>query len=301
MEIVTAQSEKLALEMYAVTLQKPNAWMVMTVQLAAQHRELVEHEGLSRETMAKLSRIGAQLSENLYSMGLDGFNGKLFAFQDGDLLAFYEREPTLEDAMMHALRQDNHLIQFITIEPVATCRQDVARYIRYKADTAKDYQMHEKLLVMADRLLEWVKPSHELSEHIRKKRRARKTSTVLVIEDDPLVRDLLVNMLKEHHRVITRPDAKGGILGYAYYAPDIVLLDINMPGLDGHATLKRLIELDADAYVVMISGLSSHDNVLQTYSNGAVGFLAKPFSKEKLRNYVRDCPSLGSKMRVQAG
>lgn len=300
MEIITERSEKLALEMYGVTLQRPDAWMAMTVQLSPLHREMLEAEGLSRETMAKMRRISALLAASLKGIGLDYFQGKIFTFQDGDLLAFYEKEPTLEDEMMRELRKDNNLIQFVTIEPLKKCRQDMARYIRTKSDSAAEYQQHEKLLAMADHLEEWMKPEHAITESIRKKRRMRKSSTVLVIEDDPLVRDLLQNMLKDQHRVITKPDAKAGILSYAYYAPNVVFLDINMPGLNGHETLRRIIELDADAYVVMISGLSSQDNVLATYSNGAVGFLAKPFSKEKLRNYIRECPSLNGKMRVQA-
>jgi CheY-like chemotaxis protein len=301
MEIITRRSEKFALEMYGVTLQRPDAWMAMTVQLAPLHREMIEHEGLSRETIAKMRRISALLAASLKGMGLDHFNGKVFAFQDGDLLAFYEKEPTLEDDMMRELRKDNNLIQFITVEPLTKCRQDMARYIRTKSDTAAEYQQHEKLLAMADNLHEWVKPEHAITETLRKKRRMRKASCILVIEDDPLVRDLLTNMLKDQHRVISKPDAKSGILSYAYYAPNIVFLDIHMPGLNGHETLTRIIDLDADAYVVMISGLSSQDNVLATYSNGAAGFLAKPFSREKLRNYIRDCPSLTGKMRVQAG
>ena len=301
MEITTERSEKFALEMYGVTLQRPDAWMAMTIQLSPLHREMLEHEGLSRETMAKMHRISTLLAASLKGMGLDQFQGKIFIFRDGDILAFYEKEPTLEDELMRELRKDNNLIQFITIEPLTKCRQEMARYIRTKSDTAAEYQQHEKLLTMADNLVDWAKPEHAITETIRKKRRMRKTSTILVIEDDPLVRDLLNNMLKDQHRVITRPDAKSGILSYAYYAPNIVFLDINMPGLNGHETLTRLLSLDADAYIVMVSGLSSQDNVLATYSNGASGFLAKPFSKEKLRNYIRDCPSLNGKMRVQAG
>ena len=153
---------------------------------------------------------------------------------------------------------------------------------------------------MADNLEQWPKVEDTITGMIRKKRRARATSTVLIIDDDPLMRGLLNTILKEEHRVISVPNARDGILSYAYYAPNIVFLDLNMPGMDGHATLKRLIALDADAYIVIISGLSSHDNVLATYANGAAGFLAKPFSKEKLRNSIRDCPSLHGKMRVQA-
>ena len=132
MDIITDQSQKLALEMLSVTVQHPDLWRVMKVQLSPLHRELLDHDGLSHETIDKMHRISDGIAQSLNLMGLDLFTGKIYIFPDGDILAFYKKNPASEDYLMHELRKENHLIHFMLIEPVNQCRQDITRFIRSK-------------------------------------------------------------------------------------------------------------------------------------------------------------------------
>lgn len=122
----------------------------------------------------------------------------------------------------------------------------------------------------------------------RKLRESRHPQYVMVVDDDPLTRRLVAGAFKEKYAFITAADAHEAIANYLLYAPDIVFLDINMPGIGGFAVLRQLIASDPDAYVIMFSGNSYLDNVTAALSEGASGFVAKPFKKEKLRHYIED-------------
>jgi len=79
--------------------------------------------------------------------------------------------------------------------------------------------------------------------------------------------------------------AKNGIDALKIYKelkPDIVTLDINMPDMDGLATLKFLKQMDSRAKVIMCSSLSTKQKVIEALQAGAKNFIAKPFIPEKV-------------------
>lgn len=122
----------------------------------------------------------------------------------------------------------------------------------------------------------------------KKLRGARHPQYVMVVDDDPLTRRLVASAFKENYALITASDAHEAIANYLLHAPDIVFLDINMPNVNGFAVLRQIIASDPDAYVVMFSGNSYLENVTTALSEGAAGFIAKPFKKEKLHHYIQD-------------
>lgn len=67
---------------------------------------------------------------------------------------------------------------------------------------------------------------------------------------------------------------------YARHRPDLVLLDITMPRLDGVDALRRIMEQDKNAKVVIVSSLGSKDMIWKAISLGAKSFITKPFSPE---------------------
>jgi YesN/AraC family two-component response regulator len=70
------------------------------------------------------------------------------------------------------------------------------------------------------------------------------------------------------------------------YKPDIVFLDINLPDKDGLTILQELLDLGDHAYVIMVSGDSTFENVKESITLGAKGFIAKPFSGNKFLNAI---------------
>ncbi len=71
--------------------------------------------------------------------------------------------------------------------------------------------------------------------------------------------------------------------------PDIAFIDIQMPKLDGHEAVQHIRLLNPDIGIVMISALSSLDNVRKAMEAGAGGFVVKPFSAAKLITAINNC------------
>ena len=68
---------------------------------------------------------------------------------------------------------------------------------------------------------------------------------------------------------------------------DIVLMDIQMPGLDGMSTFKKMVKENCDADTIIISGHGSIETAVEAVRYGAHDFLEKPFSVAKLKQTVR--------------
>ncbi len=107
-------------------------------------------------------------------------------------------------------------------------------------------------------------------------------TTVLVIDDDPSVRDLLARFLvKEGYRVVCAPDGETGLQVAREHRPDAITLDVMMPQVDGWEVLRRLKSdaLVGDIPVVMVSIV---DNTGLGFALGASDYLTKPIDRRAL-------------------
>ena len=112
--------------------------------------------------------------------------------------------------------------------------------------------------------------------------------TILVIDDEEVIREGCVQVLSDDgHRVETADDAARGIERASAIRPDVVLLDIRMPGMSGLDAIGRLLEHDPSAVLVMITGYATVEYAVQSLKSGAFDFLAKPFTPLELRRVVR--------------
>ncbi|MDE2029194.1 MAG: response regulator [Alphaproteobacteria bacterium] len=156
-----------------------------------------------------------------------------------------------------------------------------------------DVHVHEPTpegVAQLEFLITYVKPvSNPTFSDIRNMRREK---VVLVADDDMYMRMLIKKGVPQHISVQEVADGNEVVPAYEKCAPDILLLDIHMPGMEGTDALRDILRVDPDAYVIMLSADSSRENVERTTRQGAKGFLAKPFTKEKLREYIQECPTL---------
>ena len=114
-------------------------------------------------------------------------------------------------------------------------------------------------------------------------------ATILVVDDDPSVRALLRDVLEcEGHVVEAVADGFAALRAVEGARPDCVVLDVMMPGLDGHAVLSRLRQLDGGPAlpVVMLTAAADDANAWQAWSGGVDYFLAKPFDATELLRYL---------------
>ena len=126
-------------------------------------------------------------------------------------------------------------------------------------------------------------------------RQQRQDNIILIADDDLLIRSMLKKSLGSYGDVTVLEDGTEVVDVYLKILPDILFLDIHLPGQSGFDILDEILMFDQDAYVVMLSSDSDKDNVLNTRKMGAKGFLAKPFTKEKLEESLWKCPTIVKK------
>ena len=112
-------------------------------------------------------------------------------------------------------------------------------------------------------------------------------SLILVVEDDTSVRNLITTTLKAHeYRYLTAPDGQSAILETSSHNPDIVLLDLGLPDMDGVEIIKK-IRTWSNMPIIVISARSEDTDKIDALDAGADDYLTKPFSVEELLARLR--------------
>ncbi len=106
---------------------------------------------------------------------------------------------------------------------------------------------------------------------------------ILIVDDEKNIRESLKGILQdEGFQVDSAKDGQSAIAMVQEERPDLVLLDIWMPGLDGIETLKKMRELHPDLQIIMMSGHATIETAVTATKLGAYDFVEKPLSLEKL-------------------
>ena len=106
---------------------------------------------------------------------------------------------------------------------------------------------------------------------------------LLVVDDESGIRGALVQVFEyEGHDVRAAEDGHAGIALASEFRPDVIFLDVKMPGLDGLDVLERLRGEDPSALVIMISGHGTIDTAIEATRKGAYDFLEKPLDTDRL-------------------
>ena len=110
----------------------------------------------------------------------------------------------------------------------------------------------------------------------------QKAFTCLIADDSQFARKNIAGVVEKLGGTIVGEAANGvdAVDLFSRLSPDLVLLDITMPRLDGIGTLKSIMERNRNATVVIISSLGNKDTVWKALSLGAKSFLTKPFSPD---------------------
>lgn len=106
---------------------------------------------------------------------------------------------------------------------------------------------------------------------------------VLVVDDAAFMRMRVVKLLTENgYEVIEAQDGQEGLDKYKSEKPDLVLMDITMPIMDGITSLQEIKKFDANAVVVMCSALGQQTMVMNSIKSGAKDFIVKPYQPDKI-------------------
>lgn len=114
---------------------------------------------------------------------------------------------------------------------------------------------------------------------------------VLIVEDDVAVLEVLQMMLSENYNVILAKNGKEAIYSYKMYKPDIVIMDIMLPEIDGIEATKEIKRRDPNAKIIGITAFAIQKGK-DLLKAGALEIIEKPFTRKKLidtiEKYLKD-------------
>src|SRR5947209_20540294 len=120
---------------------------------------------------------------------------------------------------------------------------------------------------------------------------ARPASLVLVVDDDEDIRSLVgFRLRRAGYEVLEASDGLEALRLWRRHEPDLVVLDISMPGLDGHAVTRILASGETRVPVIFLSARATEADRVAGLELGAVDYLAKPFSLQELVLPVERAP-----------
>lgn len=124
---------------------------------------------------------------------------------------------------------------------------------------------------------------------------------ILIVDDDPVIRRLLNTVLRAEYELGEAASGEQAIEVASQFAPEIVLLDIELPGIDG-TQVCRCLKIGRNVpQVIMVSSRTSEDQRLHAYQSGADDFVTKPFDPHDLKSRVGlHVQLLRSRLQVQS-
>jgi two-component system response regulator AtoC len=110
-----------------------------------------------------------------------------------------------------------------------------------------------------------------------------KKGSILVCDDEEIMRDVLDTILSgAGYRVQLARTGEEALEEYSQRSYDVVLMDVSMPGIGGLTALEKLVQLDPEAAVLMITAYATFDTAISAWEKGAEGVIRKPFQNEQI-------------------
>ena len=110
---------------------------------------------------------------------------------------------------------------------------------------------------------------------------------ILIVDDEKNIRNVIAQALESlGHSVHVAFDGKDAMMQLEADPYDLILTDLNMPGIDGIELLRRAVEKYPSVQIAVISAHGTVENAVEAMKLGAIDFLQKPFTPKELRNFV---------------
>lgn len=111
---------------------------------------------------------------------------------------------------------------------------------------------------------------------------------ILIIDDDESLRDSCTQALKNSgYEIDTAEDGEKGLSKAKELNPDLILLDLKMPGMSGEEVLKKLKKYDSKIIIIIITGYATVESAVDSMKQGVYEYLPKPFTPKELRKIVQ--------------
>jgi YesN/AraC family two-component response regulator len=121
---------------------------------------------------------------------------------------------------------------------------------------------------------------------------------ILLVDDEAHIRVFVSLILKSlgSPKIIEAANGQEAITAFQAEKPDVVLLDVNMPHLDGIQTLRKLKEIDPDCIVIMLTSLANRETVEKALELGAVNYIRKDTPKEEIAKSLAETLDASAKI-----
>lgn len=112
---------------------------------------------------------------------------------------------------------------------------------------------------------------------------------IMLVDDAAFMRMMIKNTLSQngYTNILEANNGEVAVTGYAAEHPDLVIMDITMPVMDGLEALKQIREQDPAANVIMCSAMGQEAMVVDALKNGAKDFIVKPFKADRIMKTVK--------------
>jgi two-component system, chemotaxis family, chemotaxis protein CheY len=116
------------------------------------------------------------------------------------------------------------------------------------------------------------------------------TGMILLVDDEPHIRKYVSLILKQLGSpiIVEAGNGEEAIAAYQREDPDLVLMDVNMPKMDGIETLRKMKELFPNCVVIMLTSLANRETIEQALELGALNYIRKDTPKEEIAKALAD-------------
>jgi two-component system chemotaxis response regulator CheY len=111
---------------------------------------------------------------------------------------------------------------------------------------------------------------------------------VMIVDDAAFLRAVLREIVEGmgFEVAIEAGDGYAAVKSYTQYHPDVILMDITMPEMDGITAIKRIMEIDPSAKIIVCSSMGSFNLIMESMQAGAKDFIVKPFDRTRIRDSI---------------
>lgn len=274
MKIIDTQCEQKLKDILSIIKKEPTLWRCIYIEKTEKSTEIADKLRLELVTLIK-----------------DKHSSFLFNLPENELIFFSKggEYGLLEEIIkkINSVAESLFIKVFPEIIDTSLDIEKLEAREKYYTERLKQVKQKKASLAASQNNVKGlhVEEDPQLIAQLKHTREEHEKLTIMLLDDDKITLKMVSSALKEY-RVFSMESPQKALNEYFALAPHIVFLDINMPPYSGHEVLKKITSLDKDAFVIMLSANAYPTDIKKVMENGAKGFVGKPFSRNKLLNYV---------------
>lgn len=285
MKVIEESAEHHFLTFLEKVRRDNSGWMALRVALSRRmkHDDIIEKPEYIKGKLHRLSQ-DSQEAVTILKEHLSSIEGvMLYRFSDSDVIALIRPTNEAHKTALQAIKVRVSEVYGESIVKLHNLAKDIYGFQKLADERLLSAGLIDSYNDMAD-------ANRVHSIPLRRDR--REDAVVMIVEDDRFTASYAANILNKEYDVVLAKNGEDAIRLYIEHAPDVVFLDIHLPGLNGQETLRAIRKIDPKSCVFMLSVDTVKENIVNANRDGATGFLKKPFSKERLMVAVKKSPHI---------